>query len=160
MFRVLKREEKGLRREEAEALLAAGEYGVLSTIGEDGFPYGVPVNYVYEKGQIFFHCAVSGHKLDNIKACEKVSFCVVAESRVVPEKFTTHFKSVVAFGAARLAEGEEKERGLFALVEKYAPGHQADGAAYIRSALKKTGVVVMEVAHLSGKKAPADKRRI
>lgn len=150
----MKRAKKGLSHEAALDILKAGEYGTLSTVGEDGTPYGVPLNYVLHDGRIVFHCAPSGHKLDNIAHCSRVSFCVVTQAEVVPEKFTTRFQSVVAFGTARILEGDEKKEGLLALVRRLSPDHVSSGEAYISNACDKTTVVAVDIAHLTGKAAP------
>ncbi|VVS94167.1 pyridoxamine 5'-phosphate oxidase family protein [Desulfoluna spongiiphila] len=154
MFREMKRGKKRLSDEGTQAILEAGDYGILSTVGEDGTPYGIPLNYVFHDGRIIFHCAPSGYKLDNIAHCSRVSFCVVAQADIVPEKFTTRFQSVVAFGTARILEGDEKKEGLLALVRRLCPDHIPAGETYINNAWDKTTVVAVDIAHLSGKAAP------
>jgi len=79
-------------------LLEGQDYGVLSTASTDGYAYGVPLNYVYINNSIYFHCAVEGHKTDNITVNNKVSFCVVGEIEVLPDKFSTRYQSVIVFG--------------------------------------------------------------
>ena len=158
MFREIKNTKKQIAHEEALALLKDGEHGVLSTMGEDGYPYGIPLNHVFHDGKIIFHCADQGHKLENIAFNPKVSFCVVAQADIVPEKYTTRFKSVIAFGTARLLEGDEKTAGLMALVKRFAPDNLANVEAYIKKRVNKTTVVAMDVAHLSGKMAPGPKK--
>lgn len=157
MFREMKRAEKQATEQEARGILEAGEYGVLSTVGEDGYPYGIPLNYVFCNGKIIFHCALDGHKLENIAHNEKVSFCVIGHAEVIPEKFSTHFKSAIAFGRARELDGAEKEAGLRALVEKFSPEHLSAGKKYIQNAHGKTKVVAIDVEHLTAKVAPAPK---
>jgi len=155
MYREIKRTEKRLSDGDTLEILKAGDYGVLSTVGEDGTPYGVPLNYVFDQKKILFHCAPSGHKLDNITHCPQVSFCVVAQAEIVPEKFTTRFQSVIAFGTARVLEGAEKKEGLLAIVRRLSPDHVPAGETYIKNAWQKTTVVAIDVAHMTGKAAPA-----
>ena len=88
--------------EKAEQLLKDASHGIMGVIGDDGYPYTVPVNHVYENGKIYFHCAKSGHKIDALKSCDKVSFCVIAKSDVIPSKRATDYLSVIAFGKARI----------------------------------------------------------
>ena len=76
MFKEMRRKDRMLTKEELLDIMATAEYGVLSTVGEDGWPYGVPVNFVYNGGKIYFHAALTGQKLDNILFNNKVSFCV------------------------------------------------------------------------------------
>ena len=83
-------------------VLRKGTSGVLAVSGDDGYPYAVPLSYVYDDGRLFFHCAPSGHKLDAIAGNEKASFCVIDQDHVVPEEYTTYYRSVIAFGRARV----------------------------------------------------------
>ncbi len=98
MPRNVRRKDREISIESATQLLAEGEYGVLSTAGTDGQAYGVPLNYVYKNNCLYFHCALEGHKLDNIKANNKVSFCVVGRARVLPDKFTTNMRVPLPLG--------------------------------------------------------------
>lgn len=154
MFREMRRKGQALGKEECEEILRAGRTGVLALSGDDGYPYPVPLNYVFAEGKIYFHCAKSGHKTDAIARSDKAGFCVVARDQVVPGKFTTYFQSVIAFGRIAAAEGEEAERGIRALAEKYAPDA---GAAETEKEIAKAGgalrVLVFTVEHLSGKEA-------
>ena len=84
MFRKIRRKEKQLTAEECSEILAMAEYGTLATMGADGYPYAVPVNYVFHNSNIYLHCANVGHKLDNIGYCSNVSFNVVTDVWVVP----------------------------------------------------------------------------
>jgi nitroimidazol reductase NimA-like FMN-containing flavoprotein (pyridoxamine 5'-phosphate oxidase superfamily) len=153
MFKAMRRDEKLLTEEEAHAILLEGDEGVLATVGEDDYPYAVPLNYALHAGCIYFHCARSGHKLDNIRHNPKVSFCVVGSSQVVPAKFSTIFESVVLFGIAEEVDGEDKKAGLDALIRKYAGDHLAAGKKYIDSAFEKTRVFRIRITHLTGKGA-------
>ncbi|WP_300672817.1 pyridoxamine 5'-phosphate oxidase family protein [Desulfoluna sp.] len=155
MFRKVKRAEKELSQEKTLAILSSEEHGVLSTIGEDGYPYGIPLNYIFHGGKIIFHCATKGHKLENIAFHKKVSFCVVKQADLVPEKFSTRFQSVIAFGNARILEGDEKKEGLRAIVQRLSPDHIPAGETYIKNAWEKTTVVAVDVEHMTGKAAPA-----
>ena len=97
----MRRSERELSFEQAVEILRNGSWGVLSTIGADGYPYGVPVNYAYDDGKIYFHCAKnSGHKQENLIFSGKVSFSVVTESEVDAEHLTTKYRSAIAFGVA------------------------------------------------------------
>ena len=85
MFRAMRRKRQQLSREEAEAILERGTSGVLAVAGDNGYPYAVPLSYVYQDGKLWFHCAKSGHKLDAVRREEKASFCVIDQDLVVPE---------------------------------------------------------------------------
>ena len=151
-MRELRRTDRQLPREAAEELLVKGEYGVLSTVDEHGQPYGVPVNYVYRDRKIYLHSALQGHKLENIAANEKVSFCVVGRTRVLPEQFATEYESAIAFGTAAVVVSEaERFDALWALVNKYSPEHLDSGRDYIDKSGKAAKVVRIDVTYISGK---------
>jgi len=100
MFREIRLKDRLVNDEKAVEIITKDSYGVLSTIGEDGYPYGVPLNYTYFDNCICFHCAQEGHKLDNINFDNKVSFCVVTKSDVFGNEFDTDYESAIAFGKA------------------------------------------------------------
>ena len=107
MFREMRRNRQMLSEEECVAILERGSAGVLSLQGDDGYPYGVPISYVYHKGKLYFHSAAQGHKIDAVKNSPRASFCVIADDLVVPETYTTLFRSVVVFGQIQVIEDEE-----------------------------------------------------
>ncbi len=150
-MRELRRKDRKMPPKEAEELLVRGEYGVLSTVGEDGTPYGVPLSYVYREGAIYFHCALEGHKLENLRRDPRVSFCVVGRIQLLPEKFSTEYESVVAFGTASEIDGEERQRALVWLLEKYSASFLPEGKRYIEQLDRATKVVKIAVHHLAGK---------
>lgn len=92
---------------------------VLACLGDDDYPYAVPLSYVYYNDKIYFHSAERGHKLDAILKFPKVSFAVVDEDTIVSEEYTSYFRSAVAFGKTRIVEGEERLKSFKALVGKY-----------------------------------------
>ncbi|MBE5907079.1 MAG: 5-nitroimidazole antibiotic resistance protein, partial [Lachnospiraceae bacterium] len=98
MFRQMRRSKQLLSKEDTEAVFIRNTVGVLNVLGDDGYPYGVPISYVYQDGKIYLHCAKEGHKIDAIRACDKVSFTVVDKNEVMEEEYTTYFRSAIAFG--------------------------------------------------------------
>jgi uncharacterized protein len=150
----MRRQKQLLPEESTEKVLRNGLTGVLAVSGDDGYPYAVPINYVYENGRIYFHCARSGHKLDAIRRCSKVSFCVVDNDRIVPELFATDYRSVIAFGRANeVVDDPEKMRIMRLLNEKYAPGLFDEGEKEIQKDWKILSVIGIEVEYLTGKEA-------
>ncbi len=153
MFRAMRRKLQILPPAVTEAILQKASTGVLAVSGDDGYPYAVPLNFVYYKGKIYFHGAKEGHKLDAIKRNNKVSLCVVAEDNVHIEEFTTYYRSVIAFGKARIVtEKELKIEALQALVAKHG-SHLADARVMqeIVSGVDHCLVVEISIEHLTGK---------
>ena len=155
MFREMRRRKQALSLESCVEVLRKGTSGVLAVSGDDGYPYAVPLSYVYDDGRLFFHCAPSGHKLDAIAGNEKASFCVIDQDHVVPEEYTTYFRSVIAFGTLRILEEDgEKRAAIEKLAVKYAP---ADSRENRDRAIDRDWaplcMLEMTVEHLSGKEA-------
>lgn len=154
-MRELRRKDKQITLEEAQLLLTVAEYGILSTVATEGQPYGVPLNYVYTNEAIYFHCALSGHKIVNIENNPKVSFCVVGDIEILPADFSTNFVSTVAFGVASEVVGEERYNSFMALLEKYSPDYLEEGKKYIEKLDKVTKVIKIDIQQIIGKTAPA-----
>jgi hypothetical protein len=154
MFRKMRRNKQLLPDELAEQILINGRTGILGVSGDDGYPYTVPLNYVYENRTIYFHCAKAGHKLDAIRNNNKVSFCVIDKEDIISERFTTYFRSVIAFGkAAEVVEDSEKLRIMRLLNNKYAPGLDEAGESEIKREWSILCVISINVEHLTGKEA-------
>lgn len=151
MHRNVRRKDREMDVELATQLLAEGNYGVLSTVGADGQAYGVPLNYVFKNNCLYFHCALEGHKLENIKANNKVSFCVVGRAKVLPDQFSTQYESVVVFGTASEVQGSEKLDVLLSFVEKYSPEFIEEGKKTIAKFNDKTRAIKVAINHISGK---------
>lgn len=155
MFRKMRRSKQELPADEALRLLEAGSSGVLALLGDGGWPYAVPLSYAYAAGKLYFHCARAGHKLDAVRSEPRASFCVVAQDLVVPEKYTTHYRSVIAFGRVRILEdGDEKRRGIEMLAERFAPD---DSAGHRRRVVDSEWdnfcVLEFDIEHITGKEA-------
>ena len=147
-------------KESTEEILKNGLTGVLAVTGDNEYPYVVPLNYVYEDGKIYFHCARSGHKLDAIRRCSKVSFCVIDNDRIVPEQFTTDYRSAIVFGNAReVVDDIEKYRIMRLLNNKYAPGLFEEGEKEIQKDWKILCVILIEIEYLTGKEAMEQVRK-
>jgi nitroimidazol reductase NimA-like FMN-containing flavoprotein (pyridoxamine 5'-phosphate oxidase superfamily) len=151
MFKEMRRKDRSIDSEQAVQLLTNGQYGVLSTVGENGYAYGIPLNYAYLEGNIYFHSAVEGNKLDNIMFNNKVSFCVVGSTEPIPDKFSYRFESVVAFGRAEEVYDKEKEDALMALIQKYSSEFMEKGQEYVRKDGIKSRVIKINIEHLTGK---------
>lgn len=158
-MKIMRRKEKAIEINEAIELLTNCEYGILSTADNDGQPYGVPLNYVYKDNHIYFHSALTGHKIENIKNNPKVSFCTIGDTKVIPSLFGTEYVSVVAFGVASEAQGSERYDALLWLLEKYSQDYIEEGKAYIRKYDKVTKVIKISIKSISGKSSPAKSKQ-
>lgn len=153
MFREMRRKRQLLPIEESEAILERMTNGTLALYGDDGYPYAVPVSYVYADGKIYFHSATKGHKVDAILRNDKVSFCVVERDEIRPAEFTTYFRSVIAFGKARiLTDEEEKRTALGLLADKYSHG-EVGMETEIAKGFHRLLMVEIKIEHLTGKEA-------
>jgi len=146
-----RRQDRTNSQEEARELLERAEYGVLSTVGADGQPYGIPVSYCVIGENLYFHCAVEGRKLDNIAHNPRVSFCVVGKTNVLPGKFSTQYESTIISGTASEVFAEEKQLGLEGLLHKYSVGFYEKGLKYIEALDHKTKVYRIHIDSISGK---------
>ena len=144
-----------LSKEKCTEILQQGTSGVLAVLGDSEYPYAVPLSYVYNDNKIYFHSAVNGHKLDAVKSHDKVSFCVIAQDQVVPEKYTTYFRSVISFGRIRILEDEQEKRdAIEKLALKYTPDDPAEKRDAEISRYRETLCMLeMTVEHLTGKEA-------
>lgn len=151
IFREMRRQDRQLEPPEAERILKQGGYGVLSTAGENGYAYGVPLSYAYLNGNLYFHCAREGNKLDNIRFNDRVCFCVVGKTSYRPDKFTAQYESVIAFGQAAEVEGAEKNEALIALLEKYSADFMEKGRKYVDNDGPITKVIKLSIEYMSAK---------
>ena len=142
-----------LPNEEAKNILMKATNGVLSLVDTDGEPYGVPISFVYDGDKaIYFHSAVSGHKLDCMAHDSRCSFCVVAQDNIVPEEFTTYFRSVIVKGnMVIVSDPDEIQKGLLLLCEKYSP--DIDSTDEISKCLKRVKVLRLDISQITGKES-------
>lgn len=161
----MRRKNQALPPPACDAILARGTSGVLALAGEDG-PYAVPLSYVYHKeaGALYFHCAPEGRKLLAMAREPRASFCVIGEDAVVPERFTTRYRSVIAFGRMRrLTDPAEKRAALRLLAEKYSPDASEEARrAEIDGSFDRVVLLALDIEALSGKESrelAAERRR-
>lgn len=153
MFHKMRHTVQQLSYEEAEAVLLRCSAGVLALTGDKAFPYAVPLSYVYDGEHIYFHSATEGHKIDAILRNPNASFAVIDQDEVIPEKYTTAYRSVIVFGGIRIIEDEgEKRSAIRKLAVKYAPDNtEQQHTAVIDGAWSRFCVLEMSIAHMTGK---------
>ncbi len=153
MFREMRRSRQQLSEAETEQILQRGTSGVLALSGDEGYPYALPISYLYAHKKLYFHSALEGHKLDAIRRDPKASFCVIDRDMIDPLQYTTLFRSAIAFGKIRVLTDEaEKRAAIDRLAIKYAPEDtQANRGRVIAQAWDRLCMLEMTVEHISGK---------
>jgi len=149
----IRRQDRLLTEDLAIALLKTGEYGVLSMQSENTGAYGLPINFFWDKEHsIYLHCALEGRKIKLIEKCNKVSFCVVGKTKVLSNKFTTEYQSIILDCVASIVTNdEEKTNALKLLILKYSPNDIKIGEKYIQKSFNRTGVIKLTINNWSGK---------
>lgn len=150
----VRRQDRLLPLDRAEALLRGQEWGVLSVCGADGAPYGLPLNYVWDGHRsLYVHCAPEGRKLRCLDHERRVSFCIVGNVNLLPAKFTTEYESVVLTGiAVRHLDDEEKRHALELLLEKLSPSDKAVGMQYAAASFHRVEILRLDIDSWSGKR--------
>ena len=188
MFREMRRKGQQITTEECMEILQRATSGVLGVYGDDGYPYTVPLSFVYTPpgpadnrdvtadsakkgpaeggasakspdssaglGTIGFHCAKTGHKIDGIRRNEKVSFTVIDRDEIMPKERTTKFCSVIAFGRARILEGEENlRRAANKVGAKYSAGYEDLYMEETEDTIRRGTLCCVEITidHMTGK---------
>lgn len=154
MFREMRRNKQQLSKNETKEIFKNNTSGVLALLSDDGFPYTVPISYVFTGDKLYFHSAKTGHKIDAINKYNKASFCVIAQDKVIPEKYTTLYKSAIAFGKIKVINSEtEKLKALEVLAEKYTPNDEQGRKAEIEKAFDHLCMIEFTVEHMTGKQS-------
>ena len=153
MFRPMRRFKQQMTAEECTAVLSSGRRGVLAVLGDDGYPYGVPLNYWYspENGKLYFHGAREGHKLDAVRNYDKVSFTVFDEGFYKEGDWAAWVHSVIVFGTVRIVEDEEEITEIARQIGlKYYPDAQ-EVVEILERTKGRIGAMEMSIEHMSGK---------
>ncbi len=151
MFRKMRRFTQQISEEECIRILKEQPRGVLSMIGDNGYPYGIPLDHWYSDNKLYFHCAKAGHKIDAIASCDKVSYCVMDEGYRKDGEWALNINSVVVFGRVHIIDDEDKKREICtALVRKF-----TDDEEYLRkeltNAFPRVNCLELTIEHMTGK---------
>lgn len=150
----MRRKRQQLSNEESIGLLQEATAGTLALLGDGGYPYAVPLSYVYADGHLYFHSALSGHKVDAIRNCTKASFCVIAQDQVKPQEYTTYFRSVIAFGNIHIVEDPEEKLAIARLLgNRYNPHQDEALQRELEHGLSRMLALRFDIEHLTGKAA-------
>lgn len=154
MFREMIRGKQQLAPEECIEILKTEKRGVLSVLGDEGYPYGIPLNHYYNEadGKLYFHSGRLGHKIDALRGCEKASFCVLDEGRREAGDWALRFRSVIVFGRVEFIEDRETVYDICAkLSRKF-----TDDEAYIADEIRRSGpatcMFALRPEHITGKR--------
>lgn len=154
MFREARRKNKEISKEEIYFLLKKQRRGVLSVIGDDEYPYGVPINYTYDEttNKIYFHGSKVGHKNDAIRKNDKVCFTVYGNETIdEKEKWAPYMQSVIIFGRCKVIENEEEIiNKVRKLASKYYPNQMLIEEEITKS-IKALQMFEIKIEHISGK---------
>lgn len=150
VFRKMRRIRQQLPEQECLEVLGSVPRGVLAVLGDDDYPYALPIDFVYEDGSIFFHCAKVGHKIDAIARHDKASFCVMDEGYRKEGEWALNIRSVIAFGRVSVVEDEERAIDKCRkLALRFTTPEEAE--AEIEKARKAVRVLELKVEHMTGK---------
>ena len=154
MFRKLTRFKQQLPPEECAELLARQRRGVLSVLGDGGYPYGLPMDHWYcpEDGHLYFHSGRSGHKVDAVARCDKVSYCVIDGGSPIEGDWALRFRSVIVFGRVEFIE----DRSVIYDISARLSRKFTEDEAYIADEIRRVGPVTCMFAltpeHITGKR--------
>ncbi|MCI7801039.1 pyridoxamine 5'-phosphate oxidase family protein [Eubacterium sp.] len=152
MFPKMRRIKQQLDNSEVLDILKSNTTCTLALIGENGYPYSLPISYCYDEGNIYFHCAKVGHKIDCIKNCDSISLSVIEHDEIIEEKFTDKYKSVVVFGKVEIIDDEKEIRRLCRKMFAALCPNVSDGIEKeIEQFIEQTAVVKITIEHMTGK---------
>ena len=153
-LRAMRRKRQQLSEEESIEILRKATAGTLALLGDGGYPYAVPISYVYANGKLYFHSALSGHKVDAIRNFDKASFCVIEKDDVQPERYTTFFRSVIAFGRIHIIEEEQEKLETARLLgDRYNPNQEEALQKELEHGFTRMLMIRFDIEHLTGKQA-------
>lgn len=154
MFRDLKRHEQKLSFDEIEYILKDSSSGVLSLNGSDGYPYGVPVSFIYLDNKIYIHSKKDGYKIDCINKSSKASFTIIYKDQVSKIKFNTDFQSIIAYGIINIMENEKEIiYVLYKFAEKYKTASSDEIMAEINKFMNRLALLEFDIEHITGKES-------
>ena len=154
-FRPMRRKRQQMSDAECIDVLTHASSGVLAVLGDEGYPYAVPLSYVYHEGRLIFHSAVAGHKVDAMRNCDKASFCVVQRDDVQESTFTTLFRSVIVFGRLHILDDDaSKMAAIRVLARKYSPHESVESTdAEITRGFPHLLMFELTIEHITGKQS-------
>jgi nitroimidazol reductase NimA-like FMN-containing flavoprotein (pyridoxamine 5'-phosphate oxidase superfamily) len=149
----VRRQDRLMDEERAKELLRTSEYGILSMVDIDNSGYGIPLNYVWDGNQsVYIHCAPVGHKMEALEKNAQVSFCIIGNTKLMPDKFTTEYESIILRGTAYIhLDEQERMHALKLLVAKLSHEYQELGAKYSQKSFHRVNIIRIDFTEYSGK---------
>ena len=153
MFRGMRRFKQQIPEEECIELLKNELRGVLSVIGDQGYPYGVPLDHWYSEkdGKLYFHGAKEGHKIDAITGCDKVSYCVMDKDYRKDGDWALNIRSVIVFGRMRIVTDDEKKREICTCICRKFTDDEAYLEQEMKNAFPRVCCLELDIEHMTGK---------
>ena len=153
MFREMRRFKQQITNEECIEILKEEPRGVLSVLGDDGYPYGVPMDHWYseKEGKLYFHCAKEGHKLDAIAKCDKAGYCVMDEGYRKEGEWALNIRSVIVFGRICVVTDEEKKKEICTNLCRKFTADEAYLEREMKNAFPRVCCLELSIEHMTGK---------
>ena len=153
MFRKMRRFKQEISKEECIEILTNEKRGVLSMLGDDGYPYGIPLNHYYDKNDncLYFHGAKEGHKIDSIKNCNKVSYCVYEKGVKKENHWSLNVRSVIVFGKMHFVEDIDMCREIGRNIWWKFGTDEKELEEEINRSLSRVLCLKLEIEHMTGK---------
>ena len=152
MFRTMRRFKQQVNSEECIRILKEEKRGVLSVLGEGGYPYGIPLNHWYaDDGNLYFHSAKEGHKIDAVRACDKVSYCVYDKGYRKDGEWALNVTSVVVFGRIRLVTDEKKAKEICSAICRKFTEDEEYLEKELQGSLSRVQCLMLVPEHMTGK---------
>lgn len=149
MKRKMNKENRQMNEARLNEVIKNANHGILSVNGDDGFPYAVPVNYVYEDGKIYIHSAKYGYKIDAIRENNKVCFTIIISSKVIPEKFTAAYQSIIS----SVTDETKRRHILEQYIYNMAPNNIENGMKFVDACIKRTELLQIDITEITGKES-------
>ena len=151
MLHKMRREDRQLSCDACIKVIAENNMGILSLNSTEEYPYGVPLNYMYHEGAVYFHCAKEGRKLELISQNPKVCFAIVGKNEIIPGEFANNYKSVMIFGSIEIISGDKLKYKLLAQLGESFGCEPAMLDRYIMKYIDACHVLKLDIHHISGK---------
>ncbi len=153
MFREMRRFKQQISNEECIEILKNELRGVLSVLGDDGYPYGIPLDHWYSEsdGKLYFHCAKEGHKLDAISKCDKAGYCVMDKGYRKENEWALNIRSVIVFGRIHEVTDEEKKKEICTGLCRKFTNDEAFLEKEMKNAFPRVCCLELDIEHMTGK---------